>query len=258
MSEKIDGGNSGDSTDEKSKGEVSGKNKKRRIFARGYFANDDIGIVLLCLVVLFGGAIIPSSNHAKLVCVGLCFLSCVALVIHGYINRHIPTDEEIDEKFRRETDESLDKIESKLKSLDSRISQSEGKVDQLGPRHLTHIQHYALKDAMSAFRGQKAFITPPSFDTEAGRYGMYLRAALVDAGWEIPESALRSESFVPNFDNIMVAHNQKDSSEITKNTAHALAAAIIKMGIQVHPNVISREQLKPDEIEIMIGAKPHL
>src|SRR5579884_3276966 len=84
--------------------------RKRRLFAPGLLANNDLAILLYGFAILFAGVLIPTTHRSKLISAALVVIFCVALLFYGYRKRNVPTDEEISEGFRRDTGSALGRI----------------------------------------------------------------------------------------------------------------------------------------------------
>jgi hypothetical protein len=230
---------------------------KFRLFPPGYFANNDWAILLFGLAILCAGVIIPTTYVARVVCAGLCLVCCVVLVIHGFVNRNVPTDEEIDDQFRRSTDESLAKLGSKIEGATSRLHKAESRFDaidqQLAGRRLTPeqiefvVNHLRTQNAVFKFA-----INFSRASRDASQYANGFAEAMKKAGWENVNKFFDGrEQFALEF-----SLNPEDHKAIPIAVRHLFAALIASGAISEQTGCHANVNVPPGVLGIYVGMAP--
>jgi hypothetical protein len=136
--------------------------RKRPFFRRRYLVNENGPFILLFFAAVCGGGMIPSSPPYRIYCFWgfIWFLAGAGLlwVAHSQANRHVPADEEIDERFRQDTNKSLGSLNNDIGGLQKIVEEQGKKIAELEPRRLTQEQKNEITKAIAPFRGQPIII----------------------------------------------------------------------------------------------------
>jgi hypothetical protein len=184
-------------------------------------------------------------------------LTCVVWYFDGKSKLGTPTEEEIGEQFRRDTNKSLNSFGSALQALQQTVSQQGAKLALLEPRNLTPDQRDEISRSMSAFRGQKIIVFSKWGDTEGLNYASGFIAALSGAQWDFYKGPFaRPQMYESGFRNVRVYISLDDyGSKTLPPAALALIQKLFDMKLIDNDLVGTDNELAKGEISLRISGQ---
>ena len=197
--------------------------KKRPLLDRDWPASRVVPLFLLFIAAMVGGNVIPPSRTSRIYCTFTLIWCAIGFVLfwyaHGMANRHVPTYEDIDEKFRSETNQTLNVLKSDLQSVQQ-------KVDEQTPRTLSKHQQEIILAAISPYSGQKASVWCWPGEKDCATYAAQFANVLQKAKWDISGYSICIDIYTCDSVGVMVSENWNVGKE--RDAVVALGMAMTK------------------------------
>jgi hypothetical protein len=197
---------------------------------------------------------------------GLCIwlVTCVYWYFDGKSRLKIPTEEEINERFRQETDKSFDEVDADLDAIQKSVAEQRENVDEVKkivsnqgnkidsldkevrPRRLTDWQISYIAGHLRSRNHKFRFVV--HFSRGSGDAGMFahdIHKALMQAGWEIIANPQQhNDQFKPLEFRVNDEDYKSKSPEITALVDALTATGVVENSVSaIFDNKIPRGDL---------------